>query len=231
VSLPALLIVDDDLSLLEILPDTLHVQMPSARIDIAASPRDALDALKRTHYDVILSDVRMPQMGGFQFMEEARTISSDTPVLMMTGIGDPGLALRALNAGAFDFIVKPFDRHDLRESVRVALRCHALREKISRYRSRLVRLSAQYTRLHALYHFRDRPPLENIKNSGARLALETSYAIMRNTIGHYEAATELMRRRIDALESSVQHARMRLENLEQKARRRALSRLVSPLVG
>ena len=141
-SLPSLLIVDDDRVLLEALPDTLRLQIPSVRIDTASSPRDGLDSLKRTHYDVILSDVRMPQMGGLRFMEEARAISRDAVILMMTGIGDRDLALRALDAGAFDFILKPFDRRDLRASVRVALRCHSLQEKISLYRNRLVRLSA-----------------------------------------------------------------------------------------
>ena len=205
--------------------------MPNVRIDIANSPRHALDRLKRLHYDVILSDIVMPRMGGLQFLEEARAISRDTAILMMTGIGDQGLALRALDAGAFDFIVKPFDRRDLRESVKCALRCHALREKASRYRRRVVRLSEHYTKLHALYHFRDRPSLEGPRSSNARLAIERSYGIMKATIGHYEANMVSMRQRIETLEASLKHATLRLDTLEQEARRRALNRLLAPPTG
>ena len=231
-SLPALLIVDDDPVLLDALPETLHLQLPRARIDVACSPRDALDTLKHRHYAVILSDLRMPLMGGFQFMEEVRAMSRDTPILMMTGIGDHGVAVRALDAGAFDFLVKPFDRRDVRDSVKAALRCHALRERASKYRHRLVRLSEQYTKLHAMYHFRERPSLEHFKNGDVGKAIVQSHDLLASTIEHYGRSMALMRGQIESLEASLAKATARAKSLEWEARRRALKRLLAaPSIG
>jgi DNA-binding response OmpR family regulator len=214
------------------LPATLHLHIPNMRIDIACSPVDALTALKHAHYDVILSDLRMPQMGGLQFIEEARAISRDTTILMMSGIGDRGVALRAMDAGVFDFLVKPFDRRDVRNSIRAALRCHALREKASWYRARLVRLSEQSTKLHTIYHFRERPSLDRFKNGDARRAIQQSYGIMEATIDHYGRSVELMRRRIESLEACLAQATLRADGLEREARRRALNRfLAAPSIG
>jgi DNA-binding response OmpR family regulator len=225
-SLPTVLIVDDDPALLDVLPEILHFSLPMARIDTCSSPYQALDTLRRTAYDLLISDIRMPGMDGLTFLSHAKTLSHDTTFLIMTAIGDHGLALDALNSGAFDFILKPFDRRELRDSVKAALRCHALREKTSRYRSRLLHLSAQCTRLHAIYHFRDRPNLEQFRSDTARRALKQSYDLLEATMEHYETAVETTRRRIDVLESCLQHTTIRLETLEQQARDRALTRLL-----
>ena len=103
-----ILIVDDqkaNVSLLEqMLNDAGYVSIASTM-----DPREVCELHRKNRYDLILLDLQMPGMDGFQVMEGLKTIESDgyLPVLVITAL--PGHKLRALKAGARDFISKPFD--------------------------------------------------------------------------------------------------------------------------
>jgi len=107
---PRVLIVDDDLALLQALPETLRLRMDGLLVDTAESAAAALDRIEVWDYDAIISDIKMPGVDGMGLLAEIRERRPDTPTIMITGHGEHALAIDALRGGAYDFIQKPIDR-------------------------------------------------------------------------------------------------------------------------
>src|SRR5438552_5891459 len=103
------LIVDDDLALLQALPEALRLRMGEVTVDTADSAPAALDRIAARDYDAIVTDIKMPGMDGLELLAEIRTRWPDTPTLMITGHGENELVVGALRGGACDFIHKPSD--------------------------------------------------------------------------------------------------------------------------
>jgi two-component system C4-dicarboxylate transport response regulator DctD len=85
----------------------------------------------------VISDIRMPGMDGMQFLQRARTVDPDLPVILITGHGDVSMAVEAMRAGAYDFIEKPFAVEDLLDTVGRALDKRALTMENRRLRNEL----------------------------------------------------------------------------------------------
>src|SRR6059036_4125484 len=115
------LIVDDDLALLQALPEALRLRMDGVTVDTADSAAAALDRIAVRDYDAIVTDIKMPGMDGFALLSEIRARRPDTPTLMITGHGEHALAIGALRGGAYDFIQKPIDRDYFVTSLRRAI--------------------------------------------------------------------------------------------------------------
>jgi len=140
---PIALLVDDDSATLQILPDVLRLHLPDVAIDTSTSPTDALHRLAARSYHVVLSDVRMPGMDGLLFLENVRTIRRETFVVLTTGGADPVLGARALAAGAFDFLPKPFDGKELAASLHLACLGATIARTITALQRRLARLQTK----------------------------------------------------------------------------------------
>ena len=118
-------IVDDD----EAVRDSLSLLMESAgyEVEVFELAWAALDRCRVRRPDCILSDVRMPGMDGIEFQEKLAENRIDVPVVIMTGHGEVRLAVRAMKAGALDFIEKPFDDQAVLESIKEAITKNAAR--------------------------------------------------------------------------------------------------------
>jgi len=84
-------------------------------------PRLALDLLRKERFDLLLVDIRMPEISGFDVMQQAREIKPDMAILAMTGFGTVETAIQALRRGVDGLILKPFDRTELIQAVEQAL--------------------------------------------------------------------------------------------------------------
>jgi two-component system response regulator FlrC len=105
------LVVEDDLSLCEALCDTLEIG--GYRVVSARNGTEALIKLEHGQFKLVVSDVQMPGMDGFQLLKNMQHKYSETPVLLMTAFGTIPKAVEAMQAGASDYLIKPFDAQAL----------------------------------------------------------------------------------------------------------------------
>ena len=147
------LIVDDDLALLQALPEALRIRMAGLTVDTADSAAAALDQIAARDYDAIVTDIKIPGMDGLELLAEIRTHRPDTPTLMITGYGEHDLVVQALRAGAYDFIRKPIDRDYFVASLRGAME---KRELSRRVRGQQLAVEGHLSELEAIVEARAR---------------------------------------------------------------------------
>jgi len=114
-----ILIVDDEESIRNTLREILEFEKYD--VDEANDGIQCLGKLKKSKYDVVIMDIKMPKMDGMEALERVQTISSDTPVIMISGHANIDTAVDAVKKGAFDFISKPPDLNRLLITVRNAM--------------------------------------------------------------------------------------------------------------
>src|SRR6267378_2016227 len=157
-----LLVVDDELSMRQFL--THLFQRDGHAIRVAENGRQAMALLRKQPADVIISDVKMPDMGGIELLRAARELQPSIEVIMMTAFANEETAHEAFLLGAFDFVHKPFDNELLKEKVARALqKISIVREKQAlqdenealikgqRARGRLSNIIGQSDRMQAVY--------------------------------------------------------------------------------
>src|SRR3954447_1061430 len=116
---PRILVVDDDPSQRSLLDSFLSGQ--GFEIVTAASGQKALDTLRtRGEFDIMISDVRMPEMSGLETLRRARKEHEHLPVLLVTAYADIKEAVGAMRDGAVNYLSKPIDLDELLSSVRQA---------------------------------------------------------------------------------------------------------------
>jgi DNA-binding NtrC family response regulator len=87
-TLPRILLVDDDPVLLQVLPETLRLRMPDLMIDTCLSGLQALERLKISDYDVVVSDIKMPSLDGLGLLGKIQSGWPNIPIILMTGHGE-----------------------------------------------------------------------------------------------------------------------------------------------
>lgn len=112
---PRVLIVEDDRDLREALVTTL--ELAKFRVDEAADGHEALLRLSQTPVDMVVSDVNMPGLSGHQLLAEVQRLYPGLPMLLMTAYGQISHAVSAMQAGATDYLVKPFEGRTLIDAV------------------------------------------------------------------------------------------------------------------
>ncbi|HNY06579.1 MAG TPA: sigma-54 dependent transcriptional regulator [Bacteroidales bacterium] len=116
--MPKILIVDDEISIRNTLREILEYEKYT--VDDAPDGMTAIELVKAGHYDVILCDIKMPQMDGIEVLEAIQKLS-ETPVVMISGHGTIETAVEAIKKGAFDYISKPPDLNRLLITLRNAI--------------------------------------------------------------------------------------------------------------
>jgi DNA-binding NtrC family response regulator len=112
-TIPRILVVDDDVVLLHALSQTLFRRLKPLVVESVISGSAALARLHDGCYDLVLSDIKMPNMDGLTLLREVKGIDWNIPVILMTGHTDSALVLEAVNLGAADVLSKPLDRERL----------------------------------------------------------------------------------------------------------------------
>jgi two-component system, NtrC family, C4-dicarboxylate transport response regulator DctD len=127
------ILIDDDAELLRATRQTL--ELAGFSVSAFASAAEALAGLDANFPGVVVSDIRMPGIGGLQLFDRVLQLDADIPVILVTGHGDIAVAVKAIKDGAYDFITKPFAADRLAQSVaraaekrRLVMENRALRE-------------------------------------------------------------------------------------------------------
>ncbi|AGW14759.1 response regulator [Megalodesulfovibrio gigas] len=99
------LLVDDEQDFL----DLMQKRMAKRKIDlhVASSGQEALDLIRNSFFNVVILDVKMPGMDGIETLRQLRILSPDTQVIMLTGHADVETAVKGMELGAFDYMMKP----------------------------------------------------------------------------------------------------------------------------
>jgi DNA-binding NtrC family response regulator len=114
-----ILIIDDEKSIRKTLTEILIYE--GYKVEEAADGAEAFKLFKEKEFDAVLCDIKMPKMDGIEFLEKAKEVNPDIPVIMISGHGNIETAVDAVKKGAFDYISKPPDLNRLLITLRNAL--------------------------------------------------------------------------------------------------------------
>ncbi|MGM0531697.1 MAG: sigma-54-dependent transcriptional regulator [Bacteroidota bacterium] len=117
--MPQVLVIDDEQSILESLREILEYE--NYEVDIAREGEEGIDYFKNNKYDAVFLDIKMPKMDGLEVLDRLMEVSSDVPVIMISGHGSIDTAVDSIKKGAFDFIEKPLDLNRLLVTLKNAL--------------------------------------------------------------------------------------------------------------
>ena len=124
---PRILVVDDEPSMREMLRIVLRRE--GYDVILAENGRDAIDRLQSEPIDLLLSDIRMPDVSGVEVLRAAKEINRDIVAFMMTAFASTDTAVEAMRLGALDYFTKPFSMDELRLKIRQHLETHRLKQE------------------------------------------------------------------------------------------------------
>lgn len=111
----SILVVDDEENAREGLSKILSKE--GYKVDTAADGKEAIDVIKRQNFDLVITDMRMPLMDGFEVLREIKKMDEDIGVIMITAYGEVESYLEAMNLGAFEYINKPVRVNELKRVI------------------------------------------------------------------------------------------------------------------
>ena len=165
-----IIFVDDESNIRKMVRRTL--EQADLKVSCFASAAECLKQLHSQTCDLLITDVKMPEMDGIELLTEVKRIIPSLPVLVITGYGDISMAVTALKAGASDFIVKPLDRQSFLSAVESVLKRNAqthplVRKVLTKTEMRVLRLilSGKSTKEIARLRYRSVRTIEDQRSS------------------------------------------------------------------
>jgi len=130
-----ILVVDDEKSMREILE--IFLKNEGYSVTAANNGESAVEAIKKDIFDLVITDMKMPKMGGLELLKNIKEITPETIVVIVTAFGTTESAVEAMKHGAYDFIQKPFQMDDIRLVVKNALEKQKLQKDVSLLKEQL----------------------------------------------------------------------------------------------
>ncbi len=165
-----ILIVEDEQSMNEVL--RILLESEGFEVTSAFDGAEGIDYLKKEIYDLVITDLRMPEVDGFQVLKTAKELFPDTVVIMITAYGTNERVIEAMKAGAYDFIHKPFQVDEIRIIINKALEKRRLKKELEllkeeiKEKSRLENIIGKSEKMQALLS-----SIPKIAQSGANVLI------------------------------------------------------------
>src|SRR5512143_73223 len=122
-----ILIVDDEQSMRELL--SIMLRKEGFDVVAAANGESAIKAIQSDIYDLVITDIRMPQIDGIELLRTVKEVSPETVVIVITAFATTETAVDAMKLGAYDYITKPFKNEEIKLIVHKALEKRLLRKE------------------------------------------------------------------------------------------------------
>ncbi len=119
--MPKILIIEDEASIRRVLNKIISEENETYEVEEAEDGLIGIDMIKKSDYDLVLCDIKMPKMDGVEVLEKVKKLKPEIPIVMISGHGDLDTAVNTMRLGAFDYISKPPDLNRLLNTVRNAL--------------------------------------------------------------------------------------------------------------
>ncbi len=137
-----LLVVDDEPSILEFFE--ILLEREGHEVECFQSGKEAIDHLREKTYDLVITDLIMPEIEGLEVLDEVKKVSPETLVIMVTAYGTTESAVEAMKRGAYDYIAKPFKVDEIKHVIRNALEKVSLRQENVALRQEVNRKSGTF---------------------------------------------------------------------------------------
>ena len=138
-----LLVIDDEANMRHMLAAVL--KKADYNVDLACDGAEGLQLIEQGHYDFILCDIKMPNMGGMEFLEASRDKLNGTTVIMMSAYGSIDTAIGAMKLGAYDYISKPFKTDEVYLTLKKAEERESLKKENRRLKERIQTIEGDYS--------------------------------------------------------------------------------------
>lgn len=169
-----ILIVDDEPSVRDLCRDSLADE--EYEVFTAASGEEAYQLAGQEEFDVVLADIRMPDMNGLDLLEKLKSINPGQAVIMFSGFGDTDVAVEAMKRGAYDYLSKPLIIDELKIILQKALQQNHLREENTK-----LKLELQESQIAGSEEVRAIPLLQNVPRDLAQELLNLGKTYFFNT--------------------------------------------------
>jgi DNA-binding NtrC family response regulator len=134
-----ILIVDDEIDMLELL-ELIITDRTDYEVTTTNNPLEVPELLKKTPYDLVITDLRMPDVDGIELIEMVKKIDDQLPFMIITAYGTIESAVEAMRKGAFDYITKPFRQEQILLTIEKVMKWRRLQKENIALKAELERM-------------------------------------------------------------------------------------------
>jgi two-component system, NtrC family, nitrogen regulation response regulator NtrX len=177
----SILIIDDEKAIRKTLSEILSYE--GYKIEEAADGEEGLKKFSSTEYDVVLCDIKMPKMDGIEFLEKARLINADVPIIVISGHGNIETAVEAVKKGAFDYISKPPDLNRMLITLRNALEKQSLVTETKVLKRKVARVQEMIGESKSIKKIKD--TIEKVAPTDARILITGENGVGKELVARW----------------------------------------------
>lgn len=171
-----ILIIDDEVDMLDMLK-TIIEDKTTYQVSVTPKPQEALRLLGESPFDLVITDLRMPDLGGISLLEEIRGKHPDLPVIIISAYGTIDTAVEAMQKGAFSYITKPFKQNEILVAIAKALAFRRLQTENILLRRELGE------QIKGAFVFGDSPAMQEVYETVLQVAKTTAAVLINGEPG------------------------------------------------